>query len=172
VLQNRCWRKCGSSTLPSPHRTLVAPTVGFVRTQVEKGRFVIVCSPTSNRGADATESCTTNGAHCSPQQFAHAPTPSSPRFRFACTEHLPTHSEDAGLSPVVRELCWVRCPFSVNVRRSNKQGIVQCPARLLGVDNRSRGVERHGSWDPQPVRYGVSCPPLSSQSSSSRRTHQ
>ena len=28
--------------LPSPHRTLVAPTVGFVRTQVEKGRFVIV----------------------------------------------------------------------------------------------------------------------------------
>jgi len=28
--------------LPSPHRTLVAPTVGFVRTQVEQGRFVIV----------------------------------------------------------------------------------------------------------------------------------
>ena len=28
--------------LPSPHRTLVAPTVGFVRTQVEKGHFVIV----------------------------------------------------------------------------------------------------------------------------------
>jgi amino acid transporter len=28
--------------LPSPHRTLVAPAVGFVRTQVEKGRFVIV----------------------------------------------------------------------------------------------------------------------------------
>ena len=28
--------------LPSPHRTLVSPTVGFVRTQVDKGRFVIV----------------------------------------------------------------------------------------------------------------------------------
>jgi amino acid transporter len=28
--------------LPSPHRTLVAPAVGFVRTQVEKGRFVVV----------------------------------------------------------------------------------------------------------------------------------
>jgi hypothetical protein len=28
--------------LPSPHRTLVSPTVGFVRTQVEKERFVIV----------------------------------------------------------------------------------------------------------------------------------
>ena len=28
--------------LPSPHRTLVAPAVGFVRTQVDKGRFVIV----------------------------------------------------------------------------------------------------------------------------------
>lgn len=28
--------------LPSPHRTLVAPTVGFVRTQVEKGRLVVV----------------------------------------------------------------------------------------------------------------------------------
>jgi len=28
--------------LPSPHRTLVAPAVGFVRTQVEKGQFVIV----------------------------------------------------------------------------------------------------------------------------------
>jgi hypothetical protein len=52
------------------------------------------CSPTSNRGADATESCTTSAARCSPQQFAHAPTPSSPRFRFAWTEHLPTHSED------------------------------------------------------------------------------
>ena len=28
--------------LPSPHRSLVAPTVGFVRTQVEKGRDVTV----------------------------------------------------------------------------------------------------------------------------------
>ena len=28
--------------LPSPHRNLVAPTVGFVRTQIEKGRFVTV----------------------------------------------------------------------------------------------------------------------------------
>jgi hypothetical protein len=28
--------------LPSPQRTLVAPTVGFVRTQVAKGRFIIV----------------------------------------------------------------------------------------------------------------------------------
>lgn len=28
--------------LPSPHRALVAPAVGFVRTQVERGRFVIV----------------------------------------------------------------------------------------------------------------------------------
>jgi hypothetical protein len=28
--------------LPSPHRTLVAPTVGYVRTHVDKGRFVIV----------------------------------------------------------------------------------------------------------------------------------
>jgi amino acid transporter len=28
--------------LPSPHRNLVAPTVGFVRTQLEKGRFVTV----------------------------------------------------------------------------------------------------------------------------------
>src|SRR6202453_4862556 len=28
--------------LPSPHRTLVSPTVGVVRTQVDKGRFVIV----------------------------------------------------------------------------------------------------------------------------------
>jgi amino acid transporter len=28
--------------LPSPHRNLVAPTVGFVRTQVEKGRSVVV----------------------------------------------------------------------------------------------------------------------------------
>src|SRR5271166_1929221 len=65
----------------------------------------------------------------------------------------------------------MRCPFSVNAQRPHKQGIVQCPARLLGVDNCSRGVERHGSWDSQPVRYGVSCPLLSSQSSSSRRTH-
>ena len=38
-------------------------------------------------GADATESCTTNEVRCSPQQFAHAPTLSSPRFRFAWTEH-------------------------------------------------------------------------------------
>jgi amino acid transporter len=52
------------------------------------------CSPTSNRAADATESCITNAVRCSPQQFAHAPTPSSPRFRFDWTEHLPTHSED------------------------------------------------------------------------------
>jgi amino acid transporter len=28
--------------LPSPHRSLVAPTVGFVRSQLEKGRFVTV----------------------------------------------------------------------------------------------------------------------------------
>jgi amino acid transporter len=28
--------------LPSPHRTLVAPTVGFVRTQIDKGRHVTV----------------------------------------------------------------------------------------------------------------------------------
>src|ERR1700737_5071069 len=55
------------------------------------------CSPTSNRGADATESCTTNAARCSPQQFAHAPPPLSPRFRFAWTKHLPTHSEEWGL---------------------------------------------------------------------------
>ena len=74
--------------LPSPHRTLVAPTVGFVRTQVERGASSSSCSPTSNRGADATEFCTTNAARCSPPQFAHAPTPSSPRFRFAWTEHL------------------------------------------------------------------------------------
>jgi hypothetical protein len=36
----------------------------------------------SAKGADGTESGTTNAARCSPQRFAHAPTPSSPRFRF------------------------------------------------------------------------------------------
>lgn len=30
------------TVLPSPHRSLVAPTVGFVRTQIDKGRDVIV----------------------------------------------------------------------------------------------------------------------------------
>lgn len=73
------------------------------------------CSPTSNRGADATESCATNAARCSPQQFAHAPTPSSPPFRFAWTEYLPHPlPETGGLPAGVRELCWARHPFSEN----------------------------------------------------------
>jgi amino acid transporter len=40
------WRKWDPGVplrvLPSPHRNLVAPTVGFVQTQIEKGRCVIV----------------------------------------------------------------------------------------------------------------------------------
>src|ERR1700719_4604336 len=76
----------------------VGPAAGFVRTQVETDASSSSCSPTSTRGAGATESCTTNAARCSPQQFAHAPPPLSPRFRFAWTKHLPTHFEEWGPS--------------------------------------------------------------------------
>jgi hypothetical protein len=79
--------------LPRPHRTLVAPTVGFVRTQVEKGRFVIVLLAYIEPRCRRYRILHTNEDRCSPQQFVHAPTLSSPRFRFARTEHLPTHSQ-------------------------------------------------------------------------------
>jgi hypothetical protein len=44
--------------------------------------------------------------------------------------------------------------------------------RSTGLDNRSGRVERQRRWDSQPVRDGVSRPPLSSLSSSSCRTHR
>jgi len=135
--------------LPSPHRTLVAPTVGFGRTQVEKGRFVIVCSPTSNRGDGATESCTTNEAHCWPQQFAHAPTPSSPRLRFAWTEHSPPPSEDHAHRPVP-QICLPRCvthrrASSADTRRSQRRLVAAPDMRSTGLDNCSGTVERQPS---------------------------
>ncbi len=61
-------------------------------------------------------------------------------------------------------------------RRTPPRAMVNCGATRkigsAGLDNFSRGVERQPSWDSQPVRYGVSRPPLSSQSSNSRRTHR
>ena len=80
--------------LPSPHRTWWHPPSVSSEHKSRRDASLSFYSPTSNRGADATESCTTNEARCWPQQFAHAPTLSSPRFRFAWTEHLGTHSED------------------------------------------------------------------------------
>jgi hypothetical protein len=63
-----------------------------------KGRFVIVLLAYIEPRRRPYQSCTTNAARCSPQQFAHAPPPLSPRFRFAWTKHLPTQSEEWGPS--------------------------------------------------------------------------
>jgi len=94
------------------------------------------------------------------------------------TEHLRTHFEDwdfrrnsvaaesdhPGLSPspdVARVTCTAACD---GLSWSHPK------LRFAALDNCSRAEERQPSWDSQPVRYGVSRPPLSSQSGSSRRT--
>ena len=97
-------------------------------------------------------------------------------FRFAWTEYLPTPFRRLGP-------CGRGCRNYVGrvVISTRTRGVLTAPSHGLtsdeplaipGLDICSRGVDRQPSWDSQPVRDGVSRPPLSSQSSSSRRTHR
>ena len=72
--------------LPSPHRTLVAPAVSFVRTQIEQGRDVTVLLANVEPGAGVTGCCTTSAARSSRRRFAHAQTRSLPRWRYGSTD--------------------------------------------------------------------------------------
>ena len=129
----------------------VGPAAGFVRTQVETDASSSSCSPTSNRGAGATESCTTNAARCSPQQFAHAPPPSSPRFRFAWTKHLPTHSEELGAFPPG---IWDRPKIAVRRRHADGEDLrstvrrrrtPRCDPRVLTIAPAGWNVSQVGT---------------------------
>jgi hypothetical protein len=124
--------------LPSPHRTLVAPAVGFVRTQVEKGQFVIVLLSyiEPRRGRYRI-------LHNQRGPLRHNSSRTHRRHRCHASGSLglrsssPPTSEDWGPSGGDTGIMLGRHPFSENARRPNSKALMALPPIEAFDDPRS-----------------------------------